>query len=109
MPVAMTLRIDQELKDQLVRLGGLKRTTVNKLINQALVQYVESESLVVQEELEASLQALKRYRESDPDFEKAIDQVASAELSTVDDSAQGVVDSPADKTTTTLVRNLLGA
>lgn len=89
MPVAMTLRVDQSLKDQLAKLSELRHTTMNKLINQALRQYVAKETLVVQEELEASLNSLKQYRGDDPNFERAIEKVISAELSTDNDPAQG--------------------
>lgn len=89
MPVAMTLRVDQNLKDQLAKLSELRHTTMNKLINQALLQYVAKETLVVQEELEASLNSLKQYREDDPNFERAIEKVISAELSVDNDPAQG--------------------
>ena len=38
------------------------------------------ETLVVQEELEASLAMLEKYRASDPNFEQAIEGVVMAEL-----------------------------
>ncbi|MFZ2103243.1 MAG: hypothetical protein WAU86_22040 [Oricola sp.] len=105
----MTLRLEQSLKEQLAKLGELRHTTMNKLVNQAIRQYVASETLLVQEELEASLEEIKRYRKSDPDFEKAIGQVAAAELSTDHDPAQGVVEYPEGFETTKLVRGLLSA
>ncbi|MFO8127272.1 hypothetical protein [Yoonia sp.] len=91
MSVAMTLRVDQSLKDQLAKLGELRHTTMNKLINQALLQYVAKETLVVQEELEASLNSLKQYREDDPNFERAIEEAVSAEVSADNDPAQGEI------------------
>ncbi|MGI3212846.1 hypothetical protein ACROSR_17240 [Roseovarius tibetensis] len=109
MSVAMTLRVDQSLKDQLAKLGELRHTTMNKLINQALLQYVAKETLVVQEELEASLNSLKQYREDDPNFERAIEEVVSAELSADNDPAQGEIEFPEDYETTALVRSLLSA
>lgn len=109
MSVAMTLRVDQSLKDQLAKLVELRHTTMNKLINQALLQYVAKETLVVQEELEASLNSLKQYREDDPNFERAIDEVVSAELSADNDPAQGEIEFPEDYETTALVRSLLSA
>ena len=109
MSVAMTLRVDQSLKDHLAKLGELRHTTMNKLINQALLQFVAKETLVVQEELEASLHSLRQYREADPNFEQAIEAVVAAELSTDNDPAQGEIELPEDYETTTLVRSLLSA
>lgn len=109
MSVAMTVRVDQNLKDQLAKLGELRHTTMNKLVNQALLQFVAKETLVVQEELEASLNSLRQYRETDPNFEQAIEEVVSAELSTDNDPAQGEIEFPEDYETTSLVRSLLSA
>lgn len=109
MSIPMTLRVDQSLKDHLAKLGELRHMTMNKLITQALLQFVSKETLVVQEELEASLTALRRYQESDPNFEQAIEDVVMAELSTDNDPAQGDVDFSEDYEATTLVRSLLSA
>ncbi len=83
--------------------------TKNKLINIVLSQYASKEILVVQKELEGSLAMLKRYRETDPNFEKAINEVVNAELSTDSDPAEGEVELPEDYETTALVRELLNA
>lgn len=107
MTIAMTLRVDERLKAQLIKLGELRNTPVNKLINQALQQFVVKESFVIEEELEASLQALRQYREQDPNFEQAIREEAEAELAMEHDPAQGDVDLPEAFETTKLVRGLL--
>lgn len=92
MPVAvMTLRVDQELKDQLAKIGELRHTPMSKLVNQALQQFVDRETAVLEDELEASLADLRRYRAFDPDFEIAIGQAARAEAGMVDDPAEGVI------------------
>ncbi|GAB5446960.1 hypothetical protein [Gymnodinialimonas sp.] len=109
MSVPITLRVEQNLKDHLAKLSEHRQMTMNKLITQALVQFVSKESLAVEEELEASLATLKAYRASDPNFEQAIDGVVTAELSTDVDPAQGDVVFPEDHEATTLVRNLLRA
>lgn len=109
MSVPMTLRVDQSLKDHLTKLGELRQMTVNKLITQALLQFVAKETRVVQEELEASLTALRQYQEADPGFEQAIEDVVMAEQSTDDDPAQGDVAFSEDYEATALVRSLLRA
>ncbi|WP_172299880.1 hypothetical protein [Pseudoruegeria sp. HB172150] len=109
MPVPMTLRVDQSLKEQLSKLGELRHMTMNKLAIQALQQFVAKETLLVEEELEASLRDLRKYREADPDFEKAIEAAAEAELSTDQDPAQGVIEAQEGFETTRLLRGLLSA
>lgn len=106
---ATTLRIDPLLKERLTRLSQLRRTPMNKLVAQALEQFVAEDSLLLQAELEASIAELRRLRQSDPDFEDAIGKVARAELSTDDDPAQGQVSLPGERRTTEFVRGLLGA
>ena len=108
MSVAMTLRVDPKLKNQLTKLSELRHVTMNKLINQALQQFAAEETLVIQGELEASLKSLKQYRIEDPDFEVAIEDVARAELSSGEDPAQGSPDALKENEATTLVRGLLG-
>lgn len=109
MAVAMTLRVDQRLKERLAKLSDLRQMPVNKLVNQALQQFVAREVLLIQEDLETSLEALRRLRDSDPDFERAIETAARAELSTADDPAQGEIQVPEDSGTTALVRRMVRA
>jgi len=109
MTIAMTLRVDEDLKAQLTKLGELRDTTVNKLINQALQQFVVKESLLIEDELEASLQLLREYRAKDPNFELAIREEVDAEMAMEYDPAQGEVELPEDHETTNLVRGLLVA
>ncbi|MEO0566554.1 MAG: hypothetical protein AAF066_02400 [Pseudomonadota bacterium] len=82
---------------------------MNKLINQALTQFVHQETTSLQEELEASLAVLKEYQKSDPIFDQAIESVVNAETSTLDDPAQGTVEFPEDYETTKRLRGLLSA
>lgn len=107
MQVSMTVRAEKRLSDQLAIISKHRGMTKNKLIAQVLHQFASKETLVVQEELESALSLLKKYREADPDFEQAIDDVARAELSTGNDPAEGEQVHPEDYETTALVRDLL--
>ena len=109
MTVAMTLRLDQNLKDHLGKISELRKTPMNKLATLALQQFVAAETRSLEAELEASLAALKVYRDSNPEFETAIDGIVVAELSTANDPAQGEVIEAGDSETTAKVRSLLSA
>lgn len=109
MSVQMSLRVDPSLKEHLAKLAELRKMTVNKLIVQALDQFVDKESRTIEAELEASLAQLRKYRAADPDFEQAIEAVVAAELSTDEDPAQGDVAPGEAQEATSLVRGLLRA
>jgi predicted transcriptional regulator len=87
--VATTFRIDPRLKDQLGKLGEMRRTPMNKLVNHALERYVAQEYSLLEAELEASLDALRAQRRQDPDFDAAIDRFARAEAAGVEDPVEG--------------------
>ena len=109
MPVPVTLRIDQNLKNHLAKLSDHRQMTMNKLIIQALDQFVSKETRAIQDELEASLASLRAYQNADPGFDQAIEDVVTAERSTDDDPAQGDITLSDDFEATSLVRNLLRA
>lgn len=110
---AMTLRVDQSLKDQLARIGELRHIPMNKLANQALQKFVDQETALLEAELEASLSHLRKYRAANPGFEQAIDQMARAEVMAKDDPAEGVelgqlaAKLPDDYEATALLRSML--
>jgi hypothetical protein len=57
------------------------RRPKNKLMNEAVHLFVQQRSRELEQEMEATLQALRAYRKKDPDFEKAIDDFVDAEAS----------------------------
>ena len=109
MSVQMSLRVDPNLKAHLAKLAELRKMTVNKLIVQALDQFVTKESHALEAELEASLAQLRQYRAADPDFEQAIEAVVAAERPTEEDPAQGELLTDEPQEATSLVRGLLSA
>ena len=96
--VATTFRVDPVLKDGLVKLSALTQKSLNQLANEAIREYVARRTLEVEEELEATLKDLRAYRQSDPDFERAIAEVVKAEATNDPDPAEGRVVSKAGRT-----------
>jgi hypothetical protein len=113
--VATTFRIDPRLKDQLGKLGEMRRTPMNKLVNQALERYVAQEYGSLEVELAASLDALRTLRRQDPDFDAAIERFARAEVEVTEDPVEGrafrtgeSATARPDQGTTARLRDLLG-
>lgn len=78
---ASTHRLTSEVQAGLDNLSRALRRPKNKLMNEAVHLYVQQKSREVEQEMEATLKALRTYRKRDPDFEKAIDDFVAAEVS----------------------------
>ena len=52
---------------------------LNRLVNEAVGEYLEGRAASMQADLEETLRRLRAYRKSDPDFEGAITTFAEAE------------------------------
>ncbi len=89
--VATTFRIDPVVKTGLSKLSKLTRKSLNQLANEAIKEFVARRTLEVEDELEATLEDLRAYRKSDPDFEHAIAEVVEAEMTVKHDPAEGRV------------------
>ena len=83
--------------------------TTNKMVNFALREFIAQDMLALKRELEESLKALNRARQSDPDFESAIDAAVQAEVRIKDDPADGTIDVAAPGSATATVRGFLSA
>jgi predicted transcriptional regulator len=87
---ATTFRIEPPVQAALEMLSKILKRPMNQLVNEAVKDYVSRRSEQVEHDLEATLAALRAYRERDPDFETAIAGVAEAEARFADDDpAQG--------------------
>lgn len=86
---ATTFRIDPTVKAGLTKLSKLTRKSLNQLANDAIKEFVARRTLEVERELEATLDELRAYRRSDPDFERAIEAVVQAEATATHDPAEG--------------------
>lgn len=52
---------------------------LNRLVNEAVGEYLDARAATIEAELEETLRRVKAYRQADPDFESAISKFAEAE------------------------------
>lgn len=87
---ATTFRLEPEVQEGLLLLGGMLKVPLNRLVNEAVRSYVRKRSVEIQEDLEQTLRLLKAHRAEDPDFESAISEFAAGEARYAkDDTAEG--------------------
>ena len=60
-------------------LSDIRRAPLNRLVNEAVHDYLDVQAALLENDLEATLQRVKAYRAADPDFEHAIARFAEAE------------------------------
>jgi hypothetical protein len=74
----------------LALLGEVRRVPLNRLVNEAVGEYLDTRSATVEAELEETLRRVKAYRQADPGFESAISKFADAEAELApDDPVEG--------------------
>lgn len=83
-----TLRLNPELYEALSSLSSVAHRSMNDLASEAVSNFVVAESRVVARDLEQTLSRLRKYTGRDPDFERAIEAFAEAEIRH-DDPAEG--------------------
>jgi predicted transcriptional regulator len=86
---ATTYRIDPIVQTGLSTLSRVLGRPQNQLVNEAVRDFVVRRSREVETDLEATLEALRAYRKSDPNFERAIEDYVDAEASLKEDPAEG--------------------
>ena len=89
--VATTFRLDPVVKEGLSMLSTLLGRSLNNLVDEAIRDFVARRTMEVENDLEASLEDLRAYRKSDPDFEQAIAGFVDAEMTVKNDPAEGRV------------------
>lgn len=89
--VATTFRIDPVVKAGLSKLGKILHQSLNQLANEAIKEFVARRILEVENDLESTLEDLRAYRKSDPNFEGAIAEFVEAEMTANHDPAEGRV------------------
>ena len=94
-PVAVkvtTLRLAQPLHRKLELLQQVLGKPLNKLVNEAVDDYVERRTAEVELDLEETLQRIKAARKKDPKFKRAIAEFVAAEVRYAkSDPAEGTV------------------
>src|SRR6202162_2737490 len=78
-----TLRLDPPLQKGLLLLQGVLKKPLNRLVNEAVQGFLEKRVAEVESDLQQVLTRLRKYRRSDPNFEKAIAQFVDAEAALV--------------------------
>lgn len=86
---ATTYRIDPAVQAGLTLLSKVLGRPQNQLVNEAVRDFVVRRSREVELDLEATLESLRVYRKSDPNFERAIADYVDAEASLKEDPAEG--------------------
>src|SRR3990170_2078138 len=87
---ATTFRLDPRLEKGLVLLGEVRRVPLNRLVNEAVGEYLDTRAATVEAELEETLRRVKAYRQADAHFESAISKFADAEAkSAAQDPVEG--------------------
>ena len=86
---ATTYRIDPVVQSGLSTLSKVLGRPQNQLVNEAVRDFVARRGREVEINLEATLEALRTYRKSDPNFERALADYVDAEASLKEDPAEG--------------------
>jgi predicted transcriptional regulator len=85
------VRIDAALLERLSKLGKALKLPQSHLVGEAIKEYLARRARKAESDLEASLEDLRAYRKSDPDFEQSFERFIEAELRLKDDPAEGTV------------------
>lgn len=87
------VRLEPRLRQGLAVLQSVLKTPVNKLINQAVSDFLTTRTAQVETDLKAVLRQVKEYRKRDPRFEETFRRMVAAEAKAVrhgvPDPAQG--------------------
>jgi len=86
---ATTYRIDPIVQSGLSELSKILGRPQNQLVNEAVRDFVARRVKQVEVDLEATLESLRAYRKSDPNFDRAIADYVDAEASLKEDPAEG--------------------
>jgi len=86
---ATTCRLDPVVHESLSKLSQILGQPLDQLVNEAVSDFVARRSKQVEADLEKTLERLRAYRKSDPDFERAIADYVDAEASLKEDPAEG--------------------
>lgn len=86
---ATTYRIDPNIQAGLSTLSKLLGRPQNQLVNEAVRDFVARRARELERDLEATLEAVRAYRKSDPYFERALADYVDAEASLEEDPGEG--------------------
>lgn len=76
---ATTVRLDPVLQEGLALLQGVDKKPLNRLVNEAIRDYLEKRGAAVEAELQQILSRVRAYRRADPNYQRAIAEFVAAE------------------------------
>lgn len=104
--IATTVRFDPVVKGGLAMLSKLMGRPINQLVNEAAKEYVARLTLALEDDLESTLDDLRAYQKSDPNFDRAMAEFVEAEATVKHDPAEGRIVTQI-RPTKSVVRKLL--
>ena len=75
-----TIRLDPSIEKGLQILQAACKRPVNKIVNEALAEYIDKGTARLEADFEEALDRLKEYRRSDPGFKRAVRAFVDAEV-----------------------------
>jgi hypothetical protein len=88
---ATTFRIEETTMGGLEKLSAILNKPLNKLVNEAVREYVARRISEVEIDLASTLEDLRAYRKADPNFERSMAEFIEAEASATHDPVEGRV------------------
>jgi hypothetical protein len=88
---ATTFRIEPIAMSGLEKLSRIWQKPLNKLANEAISEYVARRIAAVEVDLSSTLEDLRAYRKSDPNFERSIREFVEAGASAGHDPMEGTI------------------
>lgn len=86
-PKASTIRLKPELQTALDQISNHLDRPKNKIVNQAVAEFLEKTSYRLRDNIEGTLENLRAYRRKDPNFEADIERFVEAEAAHAEDDA----------------------
>ncbi len=96
-PKASTIRLKPELQTALDRISDHLDRPKNKLVNQAVAEFLEKTSFRLRDDIEGTLANLRAYRAKDPNFDADIERFAAAEAAESSEDTHEGKERPASK------------
>lgn len=109
-PKASTIRLKPELQTALDRISNHLDRPKNKLLNQAVAEFLERTSYRLRDDIDGTLENLRAYRSKDPSFEADIERFAEAEAAHANEDAhEGTPQPTAKQSLTREIQELIHA
>lgn len=109
-PKASTIRLKPELQSALDRISDHLDRPKNKIVNQAVAEFLEKTSFQLRDDIESTLENLRAYRSKDANFEAEIERFVDSEARHVaEDPHEGTPQSASSQSLSHEIRELIHA